>query len=322
MAQQKDNELLPAYLIVGDDTLKRERVLSRLRARLEALGDLAFNSDEFDGELAEGSAIVSACNTVPFASEKRLVYVHHADKLKKDDAAAVVDYLKTPASTTVLALEAEKLAKNTRLYKAVAGFGKDAVISCVTPKSYELPRQVRAMAPTHGITFTDDAARKLIELVGEDTVRLDNEIRKISLSHRGSDAVNVNEVISMVARTAEVKPWEFVDAFSARDLSKCIRYLSLMESVSPFALITMCTNRIRELICAQSLLRRGSADELANTLGVPGWRVKNHVTWAQLFSGAELIGALSSARDAEQSMKSGTDPDVAFLDWVMYVLRK
>ncbi len=322
MAQTDDSELLPAYLIVGDDALKRARVLSRLRTRIEALGGLAFNADELDGETAGGADIVTACNTVPFACEKRLVYVRHVNKLKKADFEMVVEYLADPAATTVLALEAESLAKNTRLYKAVASVGKSAVIDCASPKSYELPRQVRAMAPTHGITFTEGAGRKLVELVGEDTVHLDGEIRKIALAHRGSDAVNENEVVAMVARTTEVKPWEFVDAFSARDLPRCVRFLQEMESSSPHALITMCANRIRELMCAQSLMQRGSIDQLPQTLGVPAWRVKHHGTWARQFTGSELRRALSCARDAEQSMKSGGDPDAVFQEWVLATLEK
>lgn len=322
MANNKNNELLPVYLVVGEDALKREAVLARLRTRMEKFGDLSFNSDDLDGETATGDAIVSACNTMPFASEKRLVYVRNAEKLKKVDSEALVSYVKEPSSTTVLALEAEKLAKNTRLYKAVAALGKTAIIDCAPPKSYELPRQVRAMATGHGVVFTEGAAVKLVELVGENTVHLDNEIKKIALAHRGSDAVNENEVISLVARTAEVKPWEFVDAFAARDLRKCLMYLQAMESASPHALIAMCTNRLRELICAQSLMRRGSIAQLAKTLGMPDWRVKHHGTWARQFSALELRRALSRARDAEQAMKSGTDPHAAFLDWVVETLKR
>ncbi|WP_165055914.1 MULTISPECIES: DNA polymerase III subunit delta [unclassified Adlercreutzia] len=322
MTTRKDTELLPAYLVVGEDALKRAAVLARLRTRMEAYGDLSFNSEDLNGETATGADVTTACNTMPFASEKRLVYVRNAEKLKKADSEAVVAYLKAPSPTTVLLLEAEKLAKNTRLYKAVAAVGKSAVIDCAPPKRYELPRQVRAMATAHGVTFTEGAATKLVELVGENTVHLDNEIRKIALAHRGRDAVNENEVISLVARTAEVKPWELVDAFAARDLKKCLRYLQMMESASPHALIALCVNRTRELLCAQSLMRRGSVAQLPSALGMPDWRCKHHATWARQFTASELRRAICSARDAERAMKSGADADAAFRDWLVATLRR
>ena len=186
MSDSQHTDLLPAYLAVGEDALKREAVIARLKARLGTMGDMAFNSDEFDGESAEGAAIAAACNTMPFASPVRLVYVRNVDKLKKADAEELVNYLKAPSATTVLACEAEKLARNTRLYKALAAAGPKAVIDCAPPKSWELPKRVRAMACTHGITLTEGAASALVELVGENTVHLDNELKKIALAPVGN----------------------------------------------------------------------------------------------------------------------------------------
>ncbi|OUO91571.1 DNA polymerase III subunit delta [Gordonibacter sp. An230] len=319
-AQKKsDAPLLPVYLVVGEDALKRDAVVKRLRARLSAMGDLSFNADEFDGEAATGADIVGACNTVPFASPVRLVEVRAADKLAKADSEELVSYLGAPNETTVLALVAEKLAKNTRLYKAVAAHGKMAVIDCAPPKRYELPKMVRSMAVGHGVTLTEAAAAKLVELVGEDTVRLDGEIGKIALAHRGPDAVGEREVIGMVGRTAEAKPWEFVDAFAARDPGRCVSLLGRMESISPHALMAMCTTRLRELICARSMIDRGNPRGIAAALKAPEWRVKNHAAWARGFSVAELRSALVSARDAERAMKSGADAHAAFLEWALSV---
>lgn len=330
MNAQESTSLLPVYLVVGEDELKRAAVIKKLRARLEQYGDLSFNSDDIDAETVEDGVIVTSCNTVPFASEYRLVYVRNAEKLRKQESDALVDYLKSPSPSTILCLESEKLAKNTRLYKAVAAFGAKAVIECAAMKKHELPKTVRAMAVSHGVTFTEGAARLLVEMVGENTVRLDQEIKKIALAHRGTDAVNESEVMSMTARTAEVKPWEFVDAFAARDVRKCLLYLTRMESVTPHALIAMCVNRIRELICAKSVARRGSATtaQLSSALVAAGgrkmqdWQLKNHFRWAGQFSSAELRRALITARDAEQAMKSGTDPDEAFREWMLSVIAR
>ena len=114
-----------------------------------------------------------------------LVEVRATDKLKKADAEEIVSYLDAPSDTTVLALVAEKLPKNTRLYKAVAKHGASAVIDCAPVKHYQLPKMVRSMAVGHGVTLTEGAAAKLVELVGEDTVRLDGEVGKDCASSSG-----------------------------------------------------------------------------------------------------------------------------------------
>ena len=286
------------------------------------MGDMAFNSDEFDGESAEGAAIAAACNTMPFASPVRLVYVRNVDKLKKADAEELVNYLKAPSATTVLACEAEKLARNTRLYKALAAAGPKAVIDCAPPKSWELPKRVRAMACTHGITLTEGAASALVELVGENTVHLDNELKKIALAHGTGEGVGEREVRALVARTSEVKPWDFTAAFAERNLGKCLALRSKMESTSPHVLIALCTTRLRELMAAQSMARRGNPRGLAKALGAPDWRVKNHGAWARQWRPEELRRALASSRDAEQAMKSGSDPDEVFYRWLVETLKR
>lgn len=319
---QQQNQLLPAYLAVGEDALKREAVITRLRTRLAKLGDLSFNADDFDGETAAGADIAAACNTMPFASPVRLVYVRNAEKLKKADSEEIVAYLGSPSESTVLALEAEKLAKNTRLYKAIAALGAKAVIDCAPPKSWELPKRVRAMATGHGIVLTEGAAGALVELVGENTVHLDNELKKIALARSGSDAVTERDVRALVARTSEVKPWDFTAAFAERNLAKCLSLLAKMESSSPHALIAMCTTRVRELMAAQSMARRGHPKALAQALGQPDWKLKNHGVWARNFSADELRRALVSSRDAERAMKSGADADETFYRWLVDTLRR
>ncbi len=321
MSQNQSNKLLPVYLAVGEDELKRRTVLDRLRKRLATVGDLEFNHDEFDGERAQGEDIVQACNTLPFASEVRLVEVTKVDKLSKAASEALVAYLNHPNQSTVLALSGAKLAKNTRLYKAVQSIGKQAVIDCAPMKRYELVRALRSMAIGHGFTLTASAAELLVDLVGEDTIAIDSELRKLALAHLGNDPVTDQEVRRLVTRTAEVKPWHLVDAFSARDARECLRLLPLVESSSPYALIGMCTVRLRELACAKSLDARGEGGRLAEVLKVPAWRVKNHSRWAAGFTEEELKRAFSTARDCERDMKSGTDPDAAFKDWLFSTVK-
>ena len=320
MVTNASKPLLAAYLVTGSDELKKETVIRRLHARISQMGDLEFNFDRFNGENASAEDITAACNTLPFASDVRLVQVDSADRLKKSDMEAIVAYLGHPNENTVLCLVATSITKNTRIYKAVAKLGKSAVIDCAPINRRDLPARVREMAPTHGITLTPSAANALIDLVGENTVAIDAELRKIALAHAGTDPVNDNEVNALVSRTAEVKPWEFVNAFSSRNAKKCILLRQRMESVSDYALLGMCVTRIRELIATQSLAKRGQSAQLADQLKMPAWRVKNHALWARGFTPAELRSALASARDTERAMKSGSDPESAFTEWYLSVI--
>ena len=314
---------LPAYLATGDDALKRERVAERLEQRIGKLGDLSFNSEVFDGETARGVDIVAACNTLPFMSDVRLITVKSADKLHKVDVEALVSYLEAPAESAVLALYAQGLAKNTRLYKAVSKLGKSAIIDCSSVSKRDLPSLVGQMAKTHGIALRSDATNLLIDLVGEDTVRIDAELKKLSLASAGGAAITVDDVNRLVGRTTEAKPWEFVDALSERDAETCVLLRGRMESTSPYALLAMCITRIRELAMVRGLIARGQLNQITKVVKGPTWKLeKYYPRYARNFTSEELRDALRSARNAERAMKSGADPEASCEMWYLSVIAR
>lgn len=75
-------------------------------------------------------------------------------------------------------------------------------------------------------------------------------------------------------------------------------------------------------MAAQSMARRGNPKALAQALGQPDWKLKNHGAWARNFSADELRRALVSSRDAERAMKSGADADETFYRWLVDTLRR
>ena len=153
-------------------------------------------------------------------------------------------------------------------------------------------------------------------------MHLDNEIAKIALSHNGSAAVSEQEVSELVSRTAEVKPWDFTDAFCARDLKKCLYCLERMDSIAPQALIAMCASRIRELIRARCFIERGQASLLASSAKLAPFIANKQLAFARNFTLSELRRALVHTRDTDRAMKSGTDPHEAMLMWTLTVVPK
>lgn len=241
--------LLAAYLVVGDDELKRDTAVRRLRSRVPS--DMAdFNLDELQGsQIEDPMALVSSLETMPFCADFRLVIVHEADKLAKSVSEAVVGYLADPNPSCVLCLDAEKLAKNTRLYKAVAKVGAKSVIDCSPLKRWELPPYVVKLAAGHGMSMDKVAAEELVNRVGEATVALDNQVATLAELLRASGRITLADVEANVVQTAEVSPWAFADAACERDAARALRMYRLMDNPSLVFLHSVLVGRIRELIC-------------------------------------------------------------------------
>lgn len=309
--------LLPGYLIVGSDELKSSRAVERMRARLEKSGMVEFNLDERDmTKDPQVDDIVASLNTFPMGAEFRLVILTNCDKLPKAMSEPLVEYFANPSPTTVCLVVATTLAKNTRLYKAIKKLGDKAIIDCAPKKTWELPSQVAKMAAAHGKAMGLPAAEALVARSGENTRMLDNELKKLASMVTGSE-ITLADIERHVMRTAEVKPWEFLNAVAARDLVRSLELLKLQPAKSEVRLWSLLVTRLRELIIAKSLDTRGQGSQLATTLGVQGWQVKNHLSWARRWRMDELLEALSQAIEVELALKGSRDSELALRMWVI-----
>lgn len=309
--------LLPGYLIVGSDELKSSRAVERMRARLEKSGMVEFNLDERDmTKDPQVDDIVASLNTFPMGAEFRLVILTNCDKLPKAMSEPLVEYFANPSPTTVCLVVATTLAKNTRLYKAIKKLGDKAIIDCAPKKTWELPSQVVKMAAARGKAMGLPAAEALVARSGENTRMLDNELKKLASMVTGSE-ITLADIERHVMRTAEVKPWEFLNAVAARDLVRSLELLKLQPAKSEVRLWSLLVTRLRELIIAKSLDTRGQGSQLATTLGVQGWQVKNHLSWARRWRMDELLEALSQAIEVELALKGSRDSELALRMWVI-----
>lgn len=317
-----ETALLPAYLIAGADEYKRSRAVERMKARLDESGMAAFNLDERD--MTRDPAIddiVASLNTFPMGAPFRLVILNGCDKLPKAVSEPIVSYLADPAPSTVCLIVASSLAKNTRLYKAVAKIGAKAVVDCAPKKAWEMPKQVVAMARAHGKAMGLPAAEELVSRAGEASRMLDNELARLAQMVEGPE-ITVADVERLVMRTAEVKPWDFLNAVSARDLPRALELLALQPDRSEVRLYSLLVGRLRELIVAKALDARGAGRELASTLGLQGWQVKNHLGWARRWRMEDLLEGLSGAAEVELALKGSRDSALALRMWVISLCRR
>jgi DNA polymerase-3 subunit delta len=203
-------ELKPVYLITGGDRPKIQRALRRLRDRIGEDATELLTAHE-----ATGDDAVAACNSLGLlGGGGRLVIVEDVDKWKAADTKAIAAYLASPAPDTVLALVASELKKDSALAKACTKVG-DLLV-------YDVPKRrmaewVAKQFGDRGVGVDPEAARLLVEVVGDDPEELASEVDKIA-TWSGGEPVGTREIELLAAGCAEVPGYELTDAWGRRDL--------------------------------------------------------------------------------------------------------
>jgi DNA polymerase III subunit delta len=311
-------DLKPVYLIYGTEELLLERAEKRLRDRLAAVADLDFNMETFDGTQASADDVVNAANTMPFMSERRLVIVRDVDKMDAADLERLAAYAKDPAPYTCLVLAATKIAKNTKLYKAVAATG--VAFEYAAPKRNEYASEVVRLVRERGRTIGLAAAQRLVDIVGRDLRRLDTEVEKLVAFAEGAGDVSVADVVAVAAESGEPSVFELTDAVGERDTTRAVRLLRrLLAAETPYGVLAMLTRHVRALVGARALAARGVAPEaMAPEIGMPPWQARAVVRQAERYTPAELATALRGLAAAEEEMKtSPTDAGLVIERWII-----
>jgi DNA polymerase-3 subunit delta len=145
---------------------------------------------------------------------RRLVIVEGVERWKTADVKAVSAYLASPAPDTVLALVASDLKKDSALGKASAKAGDVLAYNVVRRR---LPEWVAKQFAERNVTVDAEAARVLVEIVGEDPEELASEVDKIA-TWAGGDSTSAGDIMRLAAGCAEVPGYELTDAWGRRDL--------------------------------------------------------------------------------------------------------
>lgn len=313
------SDLKPVYLIFGSEQLKLDQALARLKDRAAEGADLDFNYSQFDGESADIDEVVAACNTLPFASERRLVVLRNVDKVAKTGLDALTAYAENPSETTVLVMVAVKFAKNLKLYKAVQSLG--GVAEYAAPRKTEYPAEVARLVSERGKEISRDAAELLVTVVGYDLRRLSVEVDKAVAFVGERSEIGRSDIEQVAATTAPTSVFEFLEALGDRDCRRSLRLLAdlIGDGESVYGLHAMAVRQVRDLIAARSLLDRGRGGvaELARELGRPDWQVKRLARQASRFRQEELAALLRGAAASEADMKTSRDSRLAFERWIV-----
>jgi DNA polymerase-3 subunit delta len=222
----------------------------------------------------------------------------------------VAAYLKAPAPATTLALVAGELKKEAPIAKAVAAAGE--VLLWDVPKR-GLQRWVGEQFQVHGAKIEPEAARALVELVGEDLYELAAEIDKLATWAAG-DRVGVDDVERLVAVRGEATSFALTDAWGARDVAGVLRASESMleRSGDPRSrtiprLLGILGSHVSRIQECQALEAEGvSAKDAAVRLKRNPYYVGKLYAQARNFSPEELRDVTVRLADLDHALKGGS----------------
>lgn len=338
-------------LLSGKDEFSAYEELARIRAS----GDFGYNQDSFAGETADLAAIRNTCDTMPFLAEKRLVVLEglpRPRKGKSDDenaaedgdanapeppaasvakgkrgkkatttgltplafAKGLAEYIPSlPETTLLVALVPDELKVDHPLMQAARRHGKSHVFA--KPTGTQLTDWVTRRARAQQRRITPEAARMLVESLGDDLRMLASEIDKLGTYVGEGGEIGPEDIRALTPVARQSKVFDLTDALARRDTSTALVLLHelLASGESPLGIVALTAFQTRSLMQVKLLSDRGMpAHQIASAAGIAPFVVEKSLRLARRFTFAQLEAAHRTLLEIDTSLKrSRMTPELA-----------
>jgi DNA polymerase III delta subunit len=219
----------PVYALVGADAFlqleKLREILRRMPADVQRV--------DVEGERAELAEVLDELRSFAMFGGAKLVVVRDADAFLSRFREQVEEYVAKPSDSGTLVLRLASLPKNQRIYKAIDKLG--GIEACEPPRDLAKWAVERARS-AHAMALAPDAARMLVDLIGDDMGRLDSELAKLAIdADDAKTPVTAERISSMVTFQREQEMWDLSNALAAGDATEALRRWRRLVQLDPSA---------------------------------------------------------------------------------------
>lgn len=314
----KSGNLRPIYLFHGDEEYVKEKAYNMLvdtvLPQFKELNISVFNS-------ATADEITSACETVPFMADKRIITVTFIPK--DADSKIIIDYISNiPKESIIVFYIKGKADGKTSLVKTLKSIGAEVLFDFLDID--ETAKWIVKKAIEEGCSIGKSDAVFMINLVGKDIMSISNELKKLC-DYVGENGVISREIISNIV----IKNLEF-------QLYNCYSYFVNGKQKDGFLSLEAITNGkdrdseafgiagyflscMKATLVTYDLLKiKASQAELEAKTGKKGYALKDLQKNASRFTRQQLLKAIESFSDiTRQKIMFGRSSFAALYDSII-----
>ena len=304
-------QLLPVYLVSGDEPLLLQECCDQIRARAVEQGCSEREVLDAGASSFNWQDILQSATSMSLFAERRLVELRlPGGKPGADGSKALCEYLEIAGGDDVLLIVSGKIDKqstNSKWYKALDKAG--ATIQVWPVDARELPRWLQQRIRGAGLDIDRDALQLLCEKVEGNLLAAVQEVEKLKLL--ASDGrITLQTVTEAVSDNARYNLFDTVDSALRGDAAASLRMVQGLrgEGTEPPVVLWALLREIRTLRLARQAVDNGQAAQQALT-GLRVWKNRMSMMQGALarHDKASLDALLEQAARVDGSIKGFSD---------------
>jgi DNA polymerase-3 subunit delta len=284
IADWKKGNFKPIYWLEGDEPFFIDQVVHYAEHKILPASEASFNLSIFYGKDADWSSVVNACMRYPMFAEKQVVILKEAQQMR--DIEKLESYIDNPLASTifVVSFKEKKVDGRSKLAKTLKSKGE--MLSTKKMYDSQLPEWVNQMVASHKLTITPKALHLLVDHIGNDLSRLQNEVEKLAVNLAGRKNITEDDIEKYIGVSKDFNVFELQDALGKRDLAKTIRIIHYFEAnpkAAPIQMILPALYNYFSKVFMLYSLPNITEQSAAAALGVNPFFVKEYIATARRY---------------------------------------
>jgi DNA polymerase III subunit delta len=281
----KNGVYKPVYWLEGDEEYFIDKAVSYAEQHILSESEAAFNLTVFYGRDTTWPDVINACRRYPMFAERQVVLLKEAQQMR--DIEKLEPYIDNPLGSTifVVSYKDKKVDGRTKFAKLL----KEKGVFVSTKKMYDnqVPEWTQELLRAKGLTISPKGLALLVDHIGNDLTRIENEIVKISVNLGKRKTISEDDIEEFVGISKEFNVFELQSAIARKDLPAAIRIAQYFESNPKAAPIQLILPSLYSFFSKVFMIFAApSRDEktVSATIGVNAFFIKDYLAAAKLYN--------------------------------------
>ncbi|MEI6915082.1 MAG: DNA polymerase III subunit delta [Armatimonadota bacterium] len=202
----------PVFIVSGAEDLARKQAIHAIAERFLDPGFGDFDCDNIEGADLNAQAALSAWQTIPVASARRVVIVRNLDDASSGEIAKLTARIASPTPKGCLILETASDSGKEMSALLKAGEKAGVLVTCGAAKPEDARAFVTQTSEEMGVRLDPAAAQEIIRRLGPNFWQLATEIQKMASYVYPETLIRKVHIEEMIPEPPEDRIFAMIDA--------------------------------------------------------------------------------------------------------------
>ncbi len=290
---------------MGEEPYYIDKISQYIEANVLSDEEKGFNQMVLYGRDVSVEDIVSNAKRYPMMADYQVVIVKEAQDLSRT-IEKLVDYAKQPQPSTILVMnyKYKTIDKRKSLYKEL----KKTAVVYESKKLYEnqVGEWIRRVLSGQGYTIVPKAALMLVEFLGTDLSKINNELEKLQIILPKGTQITPQHIEDNIGISKDYNNFELRKAIGERNVLKAhqiVKYFADNPKDNPMVVtVSLLFNFFSQLLHFHGLADK-SPRSVASSLKINPYFVNEYITAAHNFPMKKVSGVVATLRDFDVKSK-------------------